>query len=63
MRIFPLEKSSFVAYHFACEGVVKKEWMVAYISTHENLADLLTKQLQGGEKRTKFVNMMLHHVT
>ena len=57
------KKSSSVAYHFVREGVAKKEWMVTYINTHENLADILTMPLMGGEKRTKFVNMMMRHVT
>ena len=57
------KKSSSVSYHFVCEGVAKKERMVTYINTHENLVDILTKPLMGGEKRTEFVNMMIHHVT
>ena len=57
------KKSSSVAYHFVREGVAKKEWMVSYINTHENLADLLTKPLAGGEKRDKFVRMIMHHVS
>ena len=28
-----------------------------------NIADLFTKPLPGGEKRTKFVKMLLHHIT
>ena len=56
------KKSSSVAYHFVREGVAKREWMVSYINTHENLADLLTKPLPGGEKRSKFMNMMLHYI-
>ena len=57
------KKSSSVAYHFVREGVARKEWMVTYINTHENLADILTKALLGGQKRTKFLNMMIYHVT
>ena len=57
------KKSSSVAYHFVREGIARKEWMVAYVNTHENLADILTKPLSGGEKRTKFINMMLYHIT
>ena len=56
------KKSSSVAYHFVREGVAQKEWLVTYINTQEILADLLIKPLSGGEKRTKFVNMILHHV-
>ena len=33
-----------------CEGVSKDEWRTTYINTHDNLADLFTKPLAGGEK-------------
>jgi len=36
------------------EGSASDEWRVAYVNTHENVADLLTKPL-GGEKRKSFV--------
>ena len=29
---------------------------------HENVANLLTKPLPSGEKRWKFVRMLLHHL-
>ena len=57
------KKSSSIAYHFVREGVSKDEWRTTYINTHDNLADLFTKPLPGGEKRTKFVKMILHHIT
>ena len=37
------------AYHFVCEGVARDEWHMAYISTHNNDADLVTKLLPSGE--------------
>ena len=57
------KKSSSIAYHFVREGVARDEWRTTYINTHDNLADLFTKPLGGGEKRTKFTGMILHHVT
>jgi len=57
------KKSCSIAYHFVREGVAKNEWRTTYISTHDNLADLLTKALAGGQKRTKFTGMVLHHIT
>jgi len=57
------KKSSSIAYHFVREGVVKDEWRTAYINTNDNVADILTKPLAGGEKRTRFVKMILHHIT
>ena len=38
------------------------EWRATYINTHENIADLLTKNLPSGEKRTKFCKMLLHYL-
>jgi hypothetical protein len=57
------KKSSSIAYHFVREGVAKDEWRTTYINTHDNLADLFTKPLPGGAKRTRFVQMVLHHIT
>ena len=57
------KKSSSIAYHYIREGVAKDEWRTTYINTHYNLADLFTKPLPGGEKRTRFVQMVLHHIT
>ena len=57
------KKSSSIAYHFVREGIARDEWRVAYVNTHDNLADLLTKALAGGEKRTRFTGMVLHHIT
>lgn len=55
------KKSQSIAYHFVREGSARDEWRTAYINTHDNPADLLTKPLSG-EKREGFVNMILHHV-
>ena len=57
------KKSSSIAYHFVREGVAKDKWCVTYINTHDNLADLLTKPLPSGDKRNKFIMMVLHHIT
>ena len=56
------KKSQSIAYHFVREGVAKEEWRTTYVNTHDNPADLLTKPLPAGEKRTRFVNMVLRHV-
>ena len=57
------KKSSSIAYHFVREGVAKNEWRVTYINTHFNITDLLTKPLPGGEKRSRFVGQILHHIS
>ncbi|CAJ1963096.1 unnamed protein product [Cylindrotheca closterium] len=56
------KKSQSIAYHFIREGAAKDEWRTSYVNTHENDADLLTKQLPYGQKRRKFVNRLIHHV-
>ena len=56
------KKSQSIAYHFVREGVARDEWRTTYVSTHENEADLLTKQLPSEEKRKGFVRNLLHHV-
>ena len=56
------KKSCSIAYHFVREGVAKDIWHVAYISTHDNVADLLTKPLPSGEKCSKLVQMILHYI-
>ena len=56
------KKSNSISYHFIREGCARDEWRLTYVNTHENPADLLTKPLLGGEKRSKFVKMLLHHI-
>ena len=56
------KKNQSIAYHFVREGVARSEWRTAYINTHHNEADLLTKQLPSGEKQNCFVKSVLHHV-
>ena len=55
------KKSNAIAYHLVREGVARDEWRTAYVNTHDNLADLLTKPLNG-PKRVKFVRMVLHFI-
>ena len=56
------KKSNAIAYHFVREGCARDEWRTTYINTHFNPADLLTKPLPAGEKRVRFVRMLLHHI-
>ena len=56
------KKSQSIAYHLVREGVARDEWRTAYVSTHENESDLLTKVLPSGEKRKGFVKRVLHHI-
>jgi hypothetical protein len=54
------KKSNAIAYHFVREGCAHNEWCTAYVNINNNVADLLTKPL-AGPKRSKFVQMLLHH--
>jgi len=56
------KKSNSIAYHFVREGCARDEWRLAYISTHENVADLMTKPLPAGDKRMGFIRMVIHHL-
>ena len=56
------KKSNAICYHFVREGTAKDEWRTAYIRTVLNVSDLLTKPLPSGEKRERFVSMLLHHL-
>ena len=55
------KKSSYIAFHFVCEGTVKDGWRFSYINTHSNPFNMLTKSLEGGEKRSKFIGYGLHY--
>ena len=57
------KKSNSVAYHHVREGSALDEWRTTYINTHDNPADLLTKNLPSGEKRLKFCKALLHFLT
>ena len=56
------KKSQSIAYHYVHERVDRDEWRTSYVKTHDNKADLLTKQLPHGEKRKGFVSNLLHHI-
>ena len=56
------KKSQSIAYHFVREGCARDEWRTAYVNTHLNPADLLTKPLPHGAKRRGFVRMILHYI-
>ena len=56
------KKSNSIVYHFVREGCTRDEWHMSYINTLMNPADLLTKPLPSGDKRTGYVNMVLCHI-
>ena len=56
------KKSQSIAFHFVHEGVARDEWRTAYVNTHHNEVNLLTKVLPHGEKWVKFMRNLLHHI-
>ena len=56
------KKLSSIAFQFVREGAAKDEWRVAYLNTNYNPADMATKLLDGGEKRSRFTSYLLHYV-
>jgi len=56
------KKCAAIAYHLVREAVARNEILTAYINTHDNIADLLTKPMTSGEKRNGFVQKMLQHI-
>ena len=64
LKPFSVLKKKYVsiAYHFVREGASNDEWRVTYINTHDNISDMLTKPLPGGEKRVKLTKMILHYI-
>ena len=57
------KKMNSLSYHFVREGCARDEWRTAYVNTHDNLADLLTKPLPSGEKRDRFVRQLLYWIS
>ena len=56
------KKTQSIACHFVREGSARDKWRTAYINTHDNVADMLTNPLPSGEKRWKFVRILLHNL-
>jgi hypothetical protein len=53
------KKSNSIAYHAVREAVAMGEILIAYISTDNNIADIMTKVLPGGERRDRLVQSLL----
>jgi hypothetical protein len=57
------KKSNSIAYHAVREAVAMKEILISYINTDLNVADILTKVLPAGDKRTFLVQQLLWDIT
>ena len=44
------KKSQSIAYHMIREGATRDEWRTTYVNTHDNEADLLTKNYHQGPR-------------
>ena len=53
-------KSFSITFHFVREGTAKDEWKTAYINTHLNPADMLTKSLARVETWSNFIWYVVH---
>ena len=58
----PKKKSHSFVFHHVQEGCAGDKWRTSYVNMHSNVADLFTKPLPSGERRWKFVWMLLHHL-
>lgn len=56
------KKSNSICYHAVREAVAMDECVVTHISTTENLADLATKLIPGGIKRSRLVDKLLYDI-
>ena len=54
-------KSQNIAFHFIREGCAADERRNTYIHMSLNVLELMTKPISG-EKRWRFVRMLLHHI-
>jgi hypothetical protein len=57
------KKSSSIAYHAVSEAVAMKQILICYVSTNDNVADIMTKDLPAGEPRNTLVEQLLWDIT
>ena len=55
------KKLQIIAYHLVMEGAARDEWRTAYVNTHDNPMEILTKVIPMSEKRRGFFRMLQHH--
>ena len=55
-------KCQSIVYHLVQAGVYRDGWRTAYVNTHKNDADLLTKQLLFGKNHKGFLQRLIHHI-
>ena len=56
------KKSNSICYHASRELVAMNESRMAHISTNENPADIASKIVGGGRKRTYLIGKLMHNI-
>jgi len=56
------KKSNSICYHYARESAAMDECRMGHIGTNENVADIATKIIGGGQKRNYLVGKLLHYI-
>jgi hypothetical protein len=56
------KKLNSVCYHAIQEVVAMNKCLAGHVSTHDNLADLCTKIVPGGQKQNHLVSLVLHDI-
>ena len=56
------KKSNSICYHACRESVAMEESLTGHTSTNDNMADIATKCLGGGQKRNHLVGMLMHDI-
>jgi hypothetical protein len=56
------KKSNEICYHFVRESVAMEEIRTGHIDTNENVADIATKIIPGGQKRDHLVGKLLYDI-
>ena len=57
------KKLNSICYHAVREAAVMDESLTGHISTHENPADVATKDLSGGQKRDYLCGKVIYDLT
>ena len=57
------KKSCAVAYHICRECVSRLEWLTAYVRTHLNPSDIMTKAVSSIKDKIRKVRMLLYDIS
>jgi hypothetical protein len=57
------KKSNEICYHFARESVAMGESLTAHVRSEDNPADICTKIIPGGQKRSRLTSMIMYNTS